>query len=160
MNQSLIFRVLFIIFIMNMHSIHSSKAQTYTERKDVLHNIQLGYGGVFNNGYHHLIEIGYYRARDIVWASAGPSVALATMVDPQGNWHFGPQVGYEANLIFFDAKVDVRYLNQSFYVHPGIGLSLLGSLGLHVGYNACLNKKHASGISLGMYINLGKWSFM
>lgn len=115
--------------------------------------IKIMYSGFINRGYNHLFELGYYHMFDFTGLSYGPSVSLLTKLH-KGRLVVGPKIGLEANLLLFDAKLDVSYLHPGVYIHPSAGLSILGNLGILIGGNLCVNRPRDSGITFGAYFNL------
>jgi|GEM_PF-1534606 len=115
--------------------------------------MKIMYSGFINKGYNHLFELGYYHMFDFTGLSYGPSVSLLAKLH-KGRVVVGPKIGVEANLLLFDAKLDVSYLHPGVYVHPSAGLSILGNLGFLVGGNLCVNRLRDSGITFGAYFNL------
>ncbi|MBX9449426.1 MAG: hypothetical protein KL787_06790 [Taibaiella sp.] len=115
--------------------------------------LKVGYTAFFNRNYGHLLELGYYHMVDHSLVSYGPSVSLVGKIQ-NGEMVFGPKLGFETNLIMFDGKLDVMYLHPGFYIHPSVGVSLLGKAGLMLGYNICVNQKNASGFTIGLYYHI------
>ena len=115
------------------------------------HTIKLGTASFFQHGYSHQFELGYYHMFDASILSLGPTISALGMIKGDGKFTIGPKVGFEANFLFFDAKLDVAYLYPGVYVHPAAGFSLFSMFGITAGYNICVNQKNASGFTVGLY---------